>query len=385
MLPLVVVVSVLFFSSTSVNGLRQAVVPTGSFGLKHVVMHAEGIGAREAVTSDGNTLKAPKKGGQRLMIAGSGATSNSGIIAIFDNANQNTAEKIVELSKYFADTKMLNHVHATTLLQRCAKNKIAVTKIISLKALAEVLARGSHRKSLRSMEVAHALYGLRVLSEDTPDMGLFLNLVADLILECNEEFKGQEIGNAIFGLQQLSSDSPDVRRLLAILAVKFKLSKTISLSPQECSNAIFGLRRMTSDSPDAVSLLEVLTEKVSSCKEPYNGQCIGNILNGLQGMSSDQPAVISFLRIIIPKIALATEELSAIHIGSSLMGLKVNKHNIPSSILTPILPNPIIACVLRYDINRNPRPHKSSPSLILLLYDSPCRAMWKKFARSLHY
>ena len=99
MLPLVVVVSVLFFSSTSVNGLRQAVVPTGSFGLKHVVMHAEGIGAREAVTSDGNTLKAPKKGGQRLMIAGSGATSNSGIIAIFDNANQNTAEKIVELSK----------------------------------------------------------------------------------------------------------------------------------------------------------------------------------------------------------------------------------------------------------------------------------------------
>ena len=324
MLPLVVVVSALFLYSTSVTGLRQAVVPLGRFGLRQFA--EVGVGG-EAVTNDVNGLKAPKKGGQRLMIAGSGANSNAGIIAIFDDTNMSSTQKIVELSKYFETTKMLNHVHATTLLQRCAKNKLAVTKIIPLKTLAEILARGSHRKSLRSMEVAHALYGLRVLSEDTPDMGLFLNVVADLILECNEEFKGQEIGNAIFGLQQLSSDSPDMRRLLAILAVKFKLSKTTNLSAQECANAIFGLRRMTSDSPDAVALLEVLTEKISSCKEAYNGQCIGNILNGLQGMSSDQPAVISFLRVIIPKIAQAKEEMSAIHIGSSLMGLKVHIHN----------------------------------------------------------
>lgn len=272
---------------------------------------------------ENKTGGAPRKGGQRAMIAGSGKAINTEILTIFSDRSTSSTDKVAALNALLLgkNAALLNHVHAATLLQRCARAKIDITKVVPLQTIGAMLARTSHRDHLRAVEAAHALYGLRVLSLDTPDMTTYLNLVADLALECSEEFKGQEIGNAMFGLQRLGSDSPDVRRLLAILAVKFKLSKT-TMTSQECSNALYGMRRMTSDSTDALAMLDVLTEKVLTCKDPFNAQCIGNIMNGLQGMSSDHAPVVAFLRAIIPKIAQSQSELNAIHIGSALMGLK---------------------------------------------------------------
>lgn len=177
--------------------------------------------------------------GQNAMKAGSGSEINQLIIVSLEDRNISQKERL-KLLKVIVTGKegLLNHVHAATMLQRCARGKMDITEAIPLKSLGEILSKSSHRK-LRSVEAAHAIYGLRLLDSNTPDIMPFLSLVTNLVLNCNEPFKAQEIGNALYGLQKFSSHSPEIRKLLSALETKFK-SSTIQLSPQEISNALYG-------------------------------------------------------------------------------------------------------------------------------------------------
>ena len=179
------------------------------------------------------------KSGQNVMKSGSGSEINQLIIVSLEDRNKTQKERLKLLKDIVTQKKgLLNHVHAATMLQRCARGRMDITEAIPLTSLAEILSKSSHRK-LKSVEAAHAIYGLRLLDSETRDVMPFLSLLTTLVSNCDEPFKGQEIGNALYGLQKFPSHSPEVRKLLSVLEIKFK-SPTIQLSPQEISNALYG-------------------------------------------------------------------------------------------------------------------------------------------------
>ena len=179
------------------------------------------------------------KSGQNAMKSGSGSEINQLIIISLEDRNKTQKERLKLLKDIVTQKKgLLNHVHAATMLQRCARGRMDITEAIPLTSLAEILSKSSHRK-LKSVEAAHAIYGLRLLDSETRDVMPFLSLLTTLVSNCDEPFKGQEIGNALYGLQKFPSHSPEVRKLLSALEIKFKSPK-IQLSPQEISNALYG-------------------------------------------------------------------------------------------------------------------------------------------------
>jgi hypothetical protein len=264
--------------------------------------------------------------GQNKLKVNTGSDLNQMISNIFTDRAASPKDILRSLKTLVKENKYaLNHIHAATMMQRCARSKIDITEALSLKFLADLLGKTSHRENLKPVEAAHTIYGLRMLHAEKADIFPFINLLTLLVSGCSEPFKAQEIGNTMYGLQKFSSDSTEIRKLLSVLAVKFKMSSTKGnkrLSPQEISNALFGLRKMTSDSPEVLIMLEVLTEKIYQCPEEFNSQSIGNSLNGLQGMSSEEPKVIELLRALIIKVAKSRAELSAYTMGSALAGLK---------------------------------------------------------------
>lgn len=181
-----------------------------------------------------------KTEGQNRMKSGSGAEINKLIISALEDNDKSPKERLKNLKLLVRQKKtFLNHVHAATMLQRCARYKLVITEAISLYDLSQILTKASQMKALRSVEVAHAIYGLRVLTPETRDIKHYLNQLTHMVLDCDEPFKAQEIGNALYGLQKFSCDSIEVRKLLNVLGFKLK-SSTAQLSPQELSNAIFG-------------------------------------------------------------------------------------------------------------------------------------------------
>lgn len=178
--------------------------------------------------------------GQNVLKVGSGAAINTLIINTLEDRGKSPKERLKRLKAVVQDKgALLNHVHAATMLQRCARFKLDITEAISLDTIGEILGKASHRKNLRSVEAAHAMYGLRVLNEETPDMSYYLNQLTQLISDCEEPFKAQEIGNALYGLQRFTCDKIEVRKLLAVFGAKLKTS-TVQLSAQEISNSIYG-------------------------------------------------------------------------------------------------------------------------------------------------
>lgn len=180
-----------------------------------------------------------QKGAQNFMKAGAGSEINQLIISTLEDRNKLPKERLKSLRAIIEQKRgLLNHVHAATMLQRCARGKLDITEAISLVALREILMKSSHRK-LRSVEAAHSLYGLRLLDSNTKSIMPFLTTITDLVLNCQEPFKGQEIANALYGLQRFKSDSPEIRKLLIALETKL-ISPAVQLSPQEISNALYG-------------------------------------------------------------------------------------------------------------------------------------------------
>ena len=173
------------------------------------------------------------------MKVGAGSEINRLIISTLEDRKKSPEERLKLLRGIVVEKAgSLNHVHAATMLQRCARARIDITKAIPLKSLGSILSKTSHRK-LRAVEAAHAIYGLRLFDTNTPDVIPFLTLLTTLVTSCDEPFKAQELGNALYGLQKFSSDSKEVRSLLSVLDARLQ-SRDIQLSPQEISNALYG-------------------------------------------------------------------------------------------------------------------------------------------------
>jgi hypothetical protein len=136
---------------------------------------------------------------------------------------------------------LINHVHATTMLQRCARGKLVITEAVPLSVITAILFNDSSRIP-KAVEAAHTIYGLRMLNYDTKDIKPFLILITSLVTSCEEPFKAQEIGNALYGLQKFSSESLEVRSLITALVEKIRASQA-ELSPQEISNALYGKKK----------------------------------------------------------------------------------------------------------------------------------------------
>ena len=178
--------------------------------------------------------------GKRTLKAGAGSEINKLIISTIEDRDVLPAARLMTLRKIIKEKKsLLNHVHAATMLQRCARYKLDITKAISLSALSEILVRDSHRKSLTAVETAHAVYGLRMLGPETIGIDQFLRQLTTLILNCDEPFRAQDIGNALYGMQKFSCDAIEVRKLLAAIGMKFRQS-SVQLNPQDISIAIYG-------------------------------------------------------------------------------------------------------------------------------------------------
>lgn len=244
---------ILFFllllsTSNSYGYLHLRPLSSNTFAIRYgergnLIVHANDVDKTvESALLQGKDIQQnlDKTEGQRKMKAGLGSAINQLIISTVEDKDRSPKERIRNLKLLIREKKnFLNHVHAATMLQRCARNKLVITEAISLHDLSQIFAKASQMKIVRSVEAAHAIYGLRVLSPETRDIKQYLNQLTHMALDCDEPFKAQEIGNALYGLQKFSCDSIEVRKLLNVLGFKFK-SSTAQLSPQELSNAIYG-------------------------------------------------------------------------------------------------------------------------------------------------
>ena len=209
---------------------------------KNVLKVGSGAAINQHSTSTLEDSSKSSKDSLKQLKAGSGAAINQQIISTLEDRSKSPKERLKQLKALVQDKGALfNHVHAATMLQRCARFKLDITEAISLDTIGEILGKASYRRNLRSVEAAHAMYGLRVLNEETPDMSYYLNQLTQLILDCDEPFKAQEIGNALYGLQRFTCDKIEVRKLLSVFGTKLK-SSTVQLSAQEISNSIYGER-----------------------------------------------------------------------------------------------------------------------------------------------
>lgn len=125
---------------------------------------------------------------------------------------------------------------------------------------------------------------------------LFIKRIATRFSLLKEELRAREASNALYGLKCMSSDAPEVRQLILALAHKVSLSSS-DLVAQAVGNAMlvfififihlfvllllpcrYGCQMMTSDYEEVRFLLQVLAVKVLKCTELLEAQNVGNAL-----------------------------------------------------------------------------------------------------------
>eukprot|EP01035_Chromulina_nebulosa_P023217 gene23217-biopygen15317 len=118
------------------------------------------------------------------------------------------------------------------------------------------------------------------MSSDHPEVFLqLLSALVPLFQSCEGQLSGQEVGNALYGLRNMSSDHPEVLQLLTTFAPLLQSCEG-KLSGQNIGNALYGLRNMSSDHPEVLQLLTALAPLLQSCEGKLSGQSIGNALYG---------------------------------------------------------------------------------------------------------
>ena len=177
------------------------------------------------------------------------------------------------------------------------------------------------KEELRSREASNALYGMKCLSSEVPEVRVLIYAVAGKIANSSSDFVAQAVGNALYGCQMMTSEYEEVRYLLLVLATKVN-ECTELLEAQNVGNALYGMRGMNSDYREVRAIIAALGPKIAKAKEELNGQALGNSLYGLQSMSSKEPEVRSLLTILAQKAARTWEELKAQEVGNALYGLK---------------------------------------------------------------
>ena len=216
--------------------------------------------------------------------------------------------------------KDINNIHIVTILQKCAKEKVDVTKIVSLQEIEEFLKRPSNRP-LQATEASSLLYGLRLLSPTTPYIRNFLSTITLILLECKGKFQPKDIGSSFYGLQQFSN-LPETIDLLTVLLPKIYQSDTNFNSHDLCST-FFGLKGFH-DCIEYRAVLKAITEKFAQTNESINSLAIGNAILSVNNMNADIVEVQQLLEVAVEKINLlpTNETIPYKTFGSILFGLR---------------------------------------------------------------
>ena len=186
----------------------------------------------------------------------------------------------------------------------------------------------SVKEELRSREASNAIYGLKAMSSELPEVRELVHALASKIYASHSQFVAQGVGNALYGLQMMTSEHEEVRYLLSVLSTK--VAQCIELlEAQNIGNAMYGLRGMNSDYKEVRSIIIALTPKIATAREDLNGQALGNSLYGLQSMNSKESEVRLLLAVLATKVSHTWEDLKAQEIGNALYGLKRMSSDVP--------------------------------------------------------
>jgi spore coat protein CotF len=205
----------------------------------------------------------------------------------------------------------LKHLHSN--------DRKEVGQLLTL--LAEQLAVSADTANLEGFHLCGALYGLRRMSSDSPEVCSVLAAISPHIEKCSKPFDAQAVANALYGLQGMNSDVLEVQTILSALTPQV-IKCTDLFGSQAVGNALYGLRQMNSHSPQVRAMLSALTPHVASCFGPLDGQAVGISLYGLQRMSSDHPEVRALLAALCPHIVACKKRLDAQAVGNALYGLQ---------------------------------------------------------------
>ena len=175
--------------------------------------------------------------------------------------------------------------------------------------------------TLDSRAVANAMYGLRRMSSDLPEVRLLLGALAPRILSCKMTMNAHHIGQAFNGLQGLTSCKLEVRAILTALTPRVH-ECTQPFSSEILGDALYRLRRMSSDSSEVRELIAALAPKVKGCLHPLSSRAVGKALYGLQGMSSEYAEVRTLIRLLCPKVEGCMKPLSGKSLYYALSGLQ---------------------------------------------------------------
>ena len=186
----------------------------------------------------------------------------------------------------------------------------------------------SVKEELRSREASNAIYGLKAMSSELPEVRELVHAIASKIYASHSQFAAQGVGNALYGLQMMTSEHEEVRYLLSVLSTKVAQCVEL-LEAQNIGNAMYGLRGMNSDYKEVRSIIIALTPKIATAREDLNGQALGNSLYGLQSMNSKESEVRLLLAVLATKVSHTWEDLKAQEIGNALYGLKRMSSDVP--------------------------------------------------------
>ena len=222
-------------------------------------------------------------------------------------------------------TERMDCVNLATLLFHTGKKRL----LLSPGYIRRIAARMNILKEeLRAREASNALYGLKCMSSDIPEVRELVTALATKVANSSSEFVAQAVGNALYGCQMMTSDHDEVRYLLLILSGKVSQCTEL-LEAQNVGNALYGLRGMNSDYREVRAIVNSLTPKIATAREDLNGQALGNSLYGLQSMSSKEPEVRCLLAVLATKVTRTWEELKAQEVGNALYGLKRMSTDVP--------------------------------------------------------
>ena len=182
-------------------------------------------------------------------------------------------------------TERMDCVNVATLLFHTGKKRL----LLSPAYISRIANRLNNLKEeLRAREASNALYGLKCMTSDVPEVKELVSALATKLSTSTSEFLAQAVGNALYGCQMMTSEHEEVRQLLQVLAVKVSQCSEL-LEAQNVGNALYGLRGMNSDHKEVRAVINALTPKIATAREDLNGQALGNSLYGLQSMSSKEP------------------------------------------------------------------------------------------------
>ena len=147
----------------------------------------------------------------------------------------------------------------------------------------------SCQSQLKSQELANAYYGLCNMDNDHTE-------VVDLIKALNEklktakssvQFTAQGISNSISGFQsmQLSASDDVINQSLEIFADKLEECKD-DFSAVNIANVVFGLQGMSSDVVGARAILQAVLPKMVKSTDKFTERDIGYCLAGLSSMQN---------------------------------------------------------------------------------------------------